>query len=231
MNISKMKKAAEKLIAAEGRKETLAALSGFAQVCGPEEVLELINLHERVAVELNSVHEWCFQALAARDYTARQQAATLRAVLVNVMGGDDKEWLGRVRNKVASFVSIHGPNRRMGYAACPKFLADAVGVLLATHPSNNKAAIHDAEANIPDECLDGRLCLLVCTGGELPTDEADQWLSLGFKNGQNAAWNDWHLVGWLWEHDEFVDIPHSLRNSIIVHRAIDLKKFLLENKA
>ena len=91
MDIFKMKKAAEKLIAANGRKETLAALSGFAQVCGPEEVLELIKFHERVAIELNSVHEWCFQALAARDYTARQQAATLRSALVAVVAASRRE--------------------------------------------------------------------------------------------------------------------------------------------
>ena len=162
MNVGMMKRSAEKLIAANGRKETLAALSGFAQVAGPEEVLELIKCHEQALDERQAlaekVREWerCaanwmaspeaqqrqagYQELAGklaaatteRD-TARQQAATLRAALVNVMGGDDKEWLGRARSEAASFVSIYGPNRKMGYAAYPKFLADAVGILLATH--------------------------------------------------------------------------------------------------
>lgn len=62
MNISKMKKAAEKLIAAEGRKETLAALSDFAEVAGPEQVLELINCHEQALDERQAlaekVREW-----------------------------------------------------------------------------------------------------------------------------------------------------------------------------
>jgi len=131
MDIFKMKKAAEKLIAANGRKETLAALSGFAQVCGPEEVLELIKFHERVAIELNSVHEWCFQALAARDYTARQQAATLRSALVAVFGTDD----------LIALEVLKANYRHLG-ATMPlrhsheKIIA-AIDVLIATHPDNN----------------------------------------------------------------------------------------------
>ena len=67
MNISKMKKAAEKLIAAEGRKETLAALSDFAEVAGPEQVLELINCHEQALDERQALAEKLAAATAERD--------------------------------------------------------------------------------------------------------------------------------------------------------------------
>jgi len=75
MNVGMMKRSAEKLIKAEGRKETLAALSDFAQVCGPEEVLELIRLDERTVTEINALYRERAQSIAERNDLATKLSA------------------------------------------------------------------------------------------------------------------------------------------------------------
>lgn len=129
MNISKMKKAAEKLIAAEGRKETLAALSDFAEVAGPEQVLELINCHEQALDERQALAEKLAAATAERD-AARQQAATLRAALAAVFGTDDLIALEVLKANYKH----SGPTMALRRAN-EKIIA-AIDVLIATHPEN-----------------------------------------------------------------------------------------------
>lgn len=167
MNVGMMKRSAEKLIKAEGRKETLAALSDFAQVCGPENILALIEQLEKVMSDRNRFAAnfksmcdiWSDVDTYARTHAGKKIGESVAEFALELLKEGDaakaerdtaRQQAATLRAALAAVfgtddliaLEVLGANYQHSGATkvakqAHEKIVAAIDVLIATHPDNN----------------------------------------------------------------------------------------------
>ena len=58
---------------------------------------------------------------------------------------------------------------------------------------------------ITDEIKDGKMLLLEVQDGSHPTQDNNSFITIGFNTLKDTGEDKWHLAGWCWSHDHFVE--------------------------